>query len=310
MLSDPAMTPADRAREWIELALDYRCNLRCLGCRACEGGTESLGGATVRALLEDARRRNISNLWIGGGEPTLRDDLLSIVATARRLGFGRVLLQTNGLRLAYPRYVDALVAAGVTDVSLNVKSHRADVHDALSRHEGAHALLLRGLGELSRTTLRRAADVLVTKTTAPELAQTVRVFARHGVTRFSLWLLSAADIDDPDVLAEVPRIAELHSFLRAAAAEADEAGVELVTLHTPPCTLPEELRGRWRSARALRLEVVDPGGRAFPLETSPFEGSVHAPCTACSLHARCPGPRADYLRLHGDSEVVPLGPPR
>lgn len=306
------LTPIDMPPEWIELALDYRCNLRCLGCRACAGGGESLSGGEIRALLQGARHRRIPNLWIGGGEPTLREDLLQVIATGKRLGFERVLLQTNGMRLAYPSYVDALVSAGVTDVSLNVKSHRAEVHDALSRHDGAHALLLRALEQLARTSVRRVADVLVTRTTAPELAEVVRLFAGLGVSRFTLWLLSAADAgnvgdsDDDEVAREVPRIADLHGFLRDAALAADAAKVELVSLHTPPCTLPSDLRPRWLGARALRLEVVDPSGRAFPLDTSPFEGSVHAPCAACSLHARCAGPRADYVRLHGDSEIVPI----
>ena len=292
--------------QWLELALDYRCNLRCLGCMACAGGDDALSGAAVRALLEQARRRDIPNLWIGGGEPTLRDDLLRVVATARRLGFARILLQTNGLRLAYGRYVDALVAAGVTDVSLNIKSYCAERHDLLSRKEGAYALLLGALRELARTPLRCHADVLVTRSTAPDLPETVSMFAGHGVTRFTLWLLSAFDLADPDVEAEVPRIADLHVYLRAAAAAADAAGVELVSLHTPPCSLPDDLRGRWQGARELRLEVVDPGGRIFPLETSPFEGSAHASCRTCDMNQRCAGPRADYIRLHGDAEFAPI----
>ncbi len=243
--------------QWLELALDYQCNLRCLGCMACNGGDQALSGAAVRALLERARQRGIPNLWIGGGEPTLRDDLLRIVATARRLGFERILLQTNGMRLAYGRYVDALAGAGVTDVSLNVKSHRAEVHDALSRREGTYTLLLQALDELARTSVRLAADVLVTRTTAPDLAETVRTFAGLGVTRFTLWLLSAADIVDPAVDAEVPRIADLHGPIRAAAAAAEAAGASLVTLHTPPCSLPDDLRRYWQGARDLRLEVVD-----------------------------------------------------
>lgn len=292
--------------DWLEIALDYRCNVRCLGCRACEGGDESLSGAALRALLEHGRRRNIPNLWIGGGEPTLRDDLLRVIATAQRLGFTRILLQTNGMRLAYGRYVDALVGAGLTDVSVNVKSHRPEVHDALSGHEGTHALLTTALQELARTSVRRSADVLITNTTAPDLAETVRFFADRGVARFVLWLLSAADVRDPAVAAEVPRIADLHAPLRAAAAAADAAGVELVTLHTPPCALPLDLRERWQPARDLRLEVVDPGGRVFPLESSSFEGSAHARCAACDLHPRCGGPRADYLQIYGPGEFVPI----
>jgi MoaA/NifB/PqqE/SkfB family radical SAM enzyme len=306
----PTGGPAPAAVQWLELALDYRCNLRCIGCMACNGGQEALSGAAVRTWLEGARRRNIPNLWIGGGEPTLRDDLLRVIATGRRLGFSRILLQTNGMRLAYGRYVDALVAAGLTDVSLNVKSYRADVHDALSRGAGTHALLIAALGRLASTPLRRSADVLLTRTTAPDLPETVRVFAGYGITRFTLWLLSAADIPDADVAAEVPRIAELHAPLRAAAAAAAAAGVELRSWHTPPCALPADLRPLWQSARDLRLEIVDPSGRTFPLESSSFEGSAHPPCRSCELDGECGGPRTDYLALHGPDEFVPLRPTR
>src|SRR5277367_1549105 len=87
---------------WVELALDYRCNLRCLGCHACHDTGESLSPAAAVQALRDARRRGCSRLWLGGGEPTLRPDLLGLVRAARSLGFSDVLLQTNGMRLAYP----------------------------------------------------------------------------------------------------------------------------------------------------------------------------------------------------------------
>jgi MoaA/NifB/PqqE/SkfB family radical SAM enzyme len=284
--------------EWLEIALDYRCNLRCLGCRACEDTGQSLTGVEVRALLA---AREARNLWIGGGEPTLREDLFSVVVTAKKLGFERVLLQTNGLRLAYPSYLDALIRAGVTDVSLNVKSHRPEVHYRLSGREGAHALLLQALENLRGTELRRAADVLLTRSTVVDLPETIRRFATLGVQQFTLWLLSAADVDDPRVREEVPRIADIP--IEAALETAREMGVELVSMHTPPCTLPAAARASHRPARDLRLRVVDPSGRSFPLESSPFEGGDFLPaCDSCGARPRCHGPRADYIGIHGARE--------
>jgi hypothetical protein len=55
------------------------------------------------------------------------------------------------------------------------------------------------------------------------------------------------------------------------------------------------------------MQVVDPGGRAFALETSVYEGSGHIEaCAGCSAQGRCGGPRADYLRLHGAEEFGAL----
>ncbi len=293
--------------DWVEIALDYRCNLRCLGCRANNDTGEELAARDVLQILREARERGVSGLWIGGGEPTLRGDLLSIVATAQRLGFARVLLQTNGVRLSYPQFADAVLRAGVTDVSLNVKSHRADVHDRLSGSEGSHELLLRGLSNLRGREVRIGADVVLTRSTLVDLAETVTQFATRGVTRFTLWLLSAADTADPAVLAEVPNLREVTSPIGNAAMAAERAGVELVSLHTPPCTMPAEHRSRYLPARALRLVVVDPSGRSFPLESSPFEGGVYPEvCARCMSRPTCGGARPDYLALHGPGALNPL----
>lgn len=291
---------------WLELALDHRCNLRCVGCHACHDDGSSLPADAVRARLEEARARGVERLWIGGGEPTLRDDLLRIVATARRLGFQTVCVQTNGLRLAYPKYLDALLAAGVDVVRLNLKSHEAAVHDALSAREGAHALLLDALANL-RGRVRIVGDLLVTTRNGPGLGPTVAFFGARGVQAFALWWLSAAD--DPSVEADVPRIVDLHAALADAASVAAATGASLESFHTPPCTLPAPLRSLYHPVSELGLTVVEPSNRAFAVELSSFEGGAFlAGCSACSARPRCLGPRGDYRRLHGDVEFVPLGP--
>ncbi len=307
-MSCPFEVNVEIAAGWLEIALDHRCNQRCVGCRACDDGGESLDARAIRRALDAARAEGVRRLWIGGGEPTLREDLFAVIATARRLGFDEVLLQSNALRLAYPAYVDALVAAGVTEVSVNAKSHRPEVHDALSGREGSHALLVRALGNLRDRGVRIACDVLLTRRTVVDLPETIRLFASLGASRFLLWLLSASDAEGrAAVEAEVPRIADLHAPLRAASAIADACGASLRTMHTPPCTLPADLRDRFLPARDLRLRVLDPSGRSFPLESSPFEGGTFLPgCDACALRGRCHGARADYIRLHGESELVPL----
>lgn len=309
-----AMAP----RRTLELALDYRCNLRCLGCRACQDGGERLSPERAAALLREARAAGARTAWLGGGEPTLRDDLPALVRRARALGFEEVVVQTNGLRLAYPAYVRALVEAGVTAVRVNAKSHRAEVHDRLSGVDGAHALLLRALEHLAAlaSPVRVAADVLLARSTAADLPETIAFFADRGVRAFALWLLSAADSDagagagadaDAEVAAEVPRLSDLVSPLERAASVAAGRGVALQSFHTPPCTLPPALRALWQPASGLAMTVVDPGGHAFALESSPFEGGARVEaCASCAARDACGGPRADYLALHGAGEFRAL----
>ena len=307
---DSSLETGTRKRRWLELALDYRCNLRCIGCHACQDTGERLSGPEAGGFLRSARERGIDHLWLGGGEPTLRDDLLSIVRAARKMGFVEVSLQTNGMRLAYPKYRDAVLAAGVTEIRFNVKSHRAEVHDRLSGDVPSHALAMQAIEGLAGASVRVVADVLLARGTAADLPQLVTELGARGVASVVLWLLSAADANDDRVRGEVPRIADLVSTLAAARESAGAAGVKLVSLHTPPCTLPPDLRGLFSAASELGLLVVGPDGRPFPLEDSPFEGGAYTKeCWQCMARRACGGPRADYVAIHGDAEFVALRPP-
>jgi MoaA/NifB/PqqE/SkfB family radical SAM enzyme len=300
------LATTEAALTWLELALDYRCNLRCLGCNACHDDGVSMSTEWALAAMRDARGRGTACLWLGGGEPTLRSDLLTLVHGARRLGFDEVVLQTNGMRLAYAAYRDAVLAAGVTHVRVNVKSHRAELHDRLSGGE-SHALLTKALDGLREGHVRVSADVLLTHSNVAGLADIVSFCASHGVASIWLWLLSASDVPSVDIDREVPSFAELEAPLALAAARAAEAGVELASLHTPPCVLHASLRSLWRPASSLGLLVVGPDGDSFPLESSPFEGGAYVEaCDSCAARGPCRGPRADYLRIHGASELTPL----
>lgn len=284
------------ARAFLEVALDHRCNLRCPGCPTSDDGP-SLSTAEAAALLRTTFQKGTRALWFGGGEPTLRPDLPRLVAYAHALGFTNIVVQTNALRLAYPSYREALERAGVTELRVNLKTFRADVHDALVQRPGALSLVLQALEGL---TVPVIGDVLLCRSTLDDLPETLRFFNARGVGSFDLWLLSAAD--DASVAREVPTMEEVARVLGRL-----PDGVKVRSVHTPPCTLPSALRDLWFPISALGLWVVGPDGRGFALEESRFEGGVFLPgCESCRERPRCTGVRADYLEIHGEGAFVPL----
>ena len=301
---DGAAPPAAPLR-WLEIALDQRCNQRCLGCPATDSGPELQAIQLVRAL-EDGRRRGIRQLWIGGGEPTLRRELPTLVRQARSRGYTRVKLQTNGAMLGYPELVERLADAGVTEVAVSLKGADAPTHDRLARVDGAFEQLRRGLANVRARALPLEGDVLLYRSTTATLPAIVRRFFDEGVRRFRVWAMAPAR-DDAAALAEEPRLAEVAAAVERTLdlALADDPE-HLVSLHSPPCTL----RGRGERARFLArklgLLVHDPGGSPFRLEESPIEGGHFSPrCDGCSLRPRCGGVRGDYLARHGDGELAP-----
>ncbi len=113
------------------------------GWRFTEGLTEALAEAREFEHLHDGR------VTVAGPEPTLLPWLPDL--TARLAGWGaRVELLTHGRMLTYPRYGARLLAAGVSQVSVLLHSHRAEVHDEAVRVAGAFQQATTGLGQLAR----------------------------------------------------------------------------------------------------------------------------------------------------------------
>lgn len=289
---------------WVELTPDYRCNNRCIGCFSVDDDGASMSTREAFARLARGRTTGATWLWLGGGEPTIRKDLFPIVREARRLGYDRIRLQTNGMMLSYEAFAERAVAEGVTEVSLSIKGATAATHDAYTRTPGTFDLMVRGAENARSRGITLEGDVLVYASNAGELPVIVKTFHALGVERFRLWLLSSAGSSDPAVRAEVPRIAEVMPHIVAAMDLGLSDDPEfIVSLHTPACTIPETHRRAHFDAAAYGLLVVNPGGHSFMLETSPMEGGTYLPgCAACAYRDRCAGLRRDYLEAYTGAE--------
>lgn len=297
--------------QWVELTPSYRCNNACLGCFASTTDDHAPEMSDREALdaLTAGRRDGATGLWLGGGEPTLSRSTLRLAHAARRLGYARVKLQTNGMMLAYPEYAQRCRDAGVTEVAFSIKGSNATTHDRLARTEGCFALMQRGIANCRALGMDLEGDVLLYRSNARELPDIVSEHIPLGLKRFRVWLLAVSDPEsDPEAATESPRIAEVmpHLALAAARLPPDAPADALVSLHTPPCTVPAEHARLRFFAPELGLRVVNPGGHAFMLEDSPMEGGAYLPrCAGCALRPRCNGPRSSYLARYGDDEFRP-----
>jgi MoaA/NifB/PqqE/SkfB family radical SAM enzyme len=294
---------------WIELLPWFRCNCSCVVCTGSKlPSAPGMSTAEVNRWLEDGRRRGIDGAWFGGGEPTLRPDLVPLVARARALGYRRIRIQTNGMRLSYPPFLRACIEAGTTEVSVSVKGVDARSHDALTRVRGSFARLTAAVRALAASGVPVEADVLLTTRSLPQLARIVECFAGLGARAFLFRLLSRHGFDGDDGLALLPDLRAVAPRLAEAFARADARGLAASSLHTPPCTLGPGDRSRYRHAGDWNVLVVPPGGPPFMAADTPMEGGAFLPgCARCTARPQCLGPRADYLAAHGGDAFVPLG---
>ena len=114
-----------------DIKLGYTCNNHCVHCviadqrdraKVMRGSVDRSSGEFLREI-EAAREQGLSDVVFTGGEPTLRKDLVMLVAYAKHVGIQRVVLQTNAIRFKDPVYLDALMRAGLDDALVSFHTH-------------------------------------------------------------------------------------------------------------------------------------------------------------------------------------------
>ena len=126
-----------------EVAITYRCNLRCsfcyAGCNCTQnpvGDDREMTTAEVKQVLwkiyEDAEVPSVS---FTGGEATLRPDLPDMVRYANDLGM-RVNLITNGTRIT-ERYAAVLADAGLDSAQVSIEGATAETHEGITKVRGS-----------------------------------------------------------------------------------------------------------------------------------------------------------------------------
>lgn len=118
---------------WLLAELTYRCPLHCVFCyNPVDYATQpdELSTEDWLRVLRQGRELGAVQCGLSGGEPLQRDDLETIVAEARRLGYYTNLL-TSGVGLTEERAA-ALKAAGLDHVQLSFQDSTREMNDFLS----------------------------------------------------------------------------------------------------------------------------------------------------------------------------------
>ncbi len=302
------VTVGETPIRWLELSPGFACNCRCLGCHSCSADAgDQMAPGEVLHWLQKGRRLGARHLWLSGGEPTLRKDFVATLRAARQLGYQRIKVQTNAMLFSYPQFVDKALDAGMSEVNLLLKSLDPKVHDGLNRTPRSHQLLGEALGLLRSRNVRLEGDILATTRNVHELPQLVAHYAQLGLRHFNIWLFSLVDQGDADLRRLVPRLDRLVPLMLEAWQVAQAHGATLCSLNTPHCAVPPAAWSIQFDAPGMGLLVVNPGGRAFRLETSSIEqGQYVAACDGCAARPWCHGMRGDYLAVHGEGELQPV----
>ncbi|MDG2398246.1 MAG: radical SAM protein, partial [Candidatus Marinimicrobia bacterium] len=120
----PIIDRFGRSFNYLRLALNEQCNLRCIYCMPEEGidfrsKDKLLTTEEIFRLIEIASQMGVSKIRFTGGEPLLRKDISELVRFSHHCkGIESVHLTTNGLLLS--KQIDKLEASGLSGINISL----------------------------------------------------------------------------------------------------------------------------------------------------------------------------------------------
>ena len=320
-----------------EVAVTYRCNIRCkfcyagCGCSRSDDGDEMAADEVIRVLRIIRRDAQVPSVSFTGGEPTMREDLEQLVAAATGEGL-RVNLITNGTLLAGNDRARRLADAGLISAQVSLEGPNAEVHDGLVGVDGSFERTLAGLEAFRAAGVHVHTHTTINALNAEHLGGLVELVARLELARMSMnMVIPAGSAADLSIQVSYERIGEIVLSARDAARA---AGVGFMWYSpTPMCIfnpLAEGL-GNKSCAACDGLLSVAPNGDVLPcssydepvgnLLTQPFaevwsggravffREKQYAPdaCDGCEDFAACAGACPLYFSAMGEAELAAAG---
>lgn len=297
----------------LSINLISRCNQDCFFCKANTVGNLSKSPTTEEVKrqikeYDDTQDASIARsvMFLGGGEPTMREDLPELIAYSRQLGFNEVFVETNGVKFSDIDYVELLVKSGLTSCNVSLHSHMESVSDKITDSPGTFKQTIAGLRNLLERGIRIGSVLFVINSLNYREIKEFIDFLREEFPQINTISFSFIRpfADDELSASYTPRLSEVELELYDSIEYGIKKGMTIRIMggaEVPLCFLPghEHLSSYLAYyldlPRELMLEEMHAAEKEKP-----------ASCSLCTLSGICLGISKVYLSIYGEDEFYPL----
>jgi len=296
----------------IDIKLGYSCNNNCIFCILGDKRDKYKDLATkeIFAKISNARKEGIGKIVITGGEPTIRDDFFKIIRFAKDLGFEIIHIESNGLMFSYSNFAKKTVNAGANSFTISLHSPNPRDYAVLSNtSEENFYKVIEGINNIRKLTKNVGINCTVNKLNYRFLSEIVKLANNLGVISLNFPFLNPkgnAAIGKDNRKKVLISYKESKKYIEEAIKLAKKMHLGVSTEMVPPCIIPnhvdviEELK-----EKQIRVDAIEYYDKDFVKSQS--EGRTKSQkCPKCRFDKKCQGLMADYYRIYGDCEIIPI----
>ena len=292
----------------VDIKIGYQCNNKCAFCVQGDKRTY-LPTKDLRVItdsLEEAFAKGQREVVITGGEPTVHPKFLEIVKVARKIGFERIQIQTNGRTFSSMPLCLKTIAAGANEFSPALHGPTAEIHDELICAPGGFVQVVRAIKNLKKLKQYVLTNTVITSDNYKQLPELAELFVKLNVDQFQFAFVHILGTADKNKEWLVPKKSEIMPYVKKALDIGLAAGKKVTTEAIPYCMMQGY-------AQCIAEEFI-PETRIYDVDTIEDYGDYRknngkvkfSQCKGCKYNEKCEGPWKEYVELFGDSEFVAI----
>lgn len=265
-----------------EIFLGNQCNNKCLYCLYRQKDFSHPDFKAVTTALKHGEEDGVA---LYGGEPTLRNDLVEIIHTAKQNGYRRIKLITNGRTFSNNQFLLKIVQAGCNLFEIKLWGSHPELHDNLTQAGGSFWQTIQGLENLQRLTLDKfiCLRIPLCKQNYTDMINIITTGINFGVHRVIL-SLQAHNLTLKELIPHVHTAIQVSILNR----------VWILTEGLPFCVM-----------QGLEHHISETYN-GYESAMNPRTRKQHKYCKHCIYQEICPGIEIEYLNQFGYGEFTPV----
>ena len=299
----------------LALLLWYSCNNNCRFCYCADKrGKWEMSAEQAKTELELGRKRGCSFVDFNGGEPSLRNDIFSLVSYAKKLGYKTIALTTNGRMFYYRDFCRRLVDSGLNHVVFSIHGHNAGLHDYLTRSQGSYLQVTTGMKNIRavKPDIYICTNTTITRLNYKFLPQIAENNIKLGANGCEFIFVHPRGNALKDFDRIVPTLTEILPYVQKTLDVGKKHKISHFAMrYLPVCYMLPSLNNlsEYKARKTLREQHVGPEFKDLNVEKGrALVGRVKGPqCESCKHNEICEGVFKEYAERRGIDELIPVG---
>lgn len=292
-----------------DIKITFKCNNFCDFCAQGEKRkyVKPKTFSEIKKNLKEALKLGTNKLVLTGGEPTLHPKIIEIIKEAKKMGYKKIQLQTNGRTLANEDFLLKLLNAGITEISPSIHGPNPQIHDTLTHAKGSFNQTIIGIKNAKKHGIYVLTNTVITSLNYRYLAEIAKLLVYLRVNQFQFAFIHIIGRGWENRNWIVPKKSEILPYLYKALDIGIKASIPCYTEAIPYCLM--------KGYEQCISEKIIPDGPVFDADVfvenygdyRKKEGKIKSEkCKKCIYYEICEGPWKEYPQIYGWDEFKPV----